>query len=191
MTGAVLAGGKSVRFGKNKALQLLDGKRLIERAVETLRPFCDPVLVIVNDISPYMDLGFTLVRDVMPHQGPLGGIYTALMFAACDWVFVKAADMPFLVPGLGWLLAGRKENCDIVVPRIGEYYEPLLALYNRRCSPHIARQLAKPGERKISSFFRHTRVRSVHEDEWRKVDPDGVSFKNVNTPDDLAGLQWT
>ncbi len=191
VTGAVLAGGRSIRFGKNKALEMLDGKRFIERAVESLRPFCDPVMVVVNEISPYMDLGFTLVQDVMPRQGPLGGIYTALMFSIDEWVFVKATDMPFCVSGLGSFMVGQREGYDIVVPRVGEYYEPLFALYNRRCAPHISRQLAKPGERKITEFFKHARVRSIREEEWRKVDPDGLSFKNVNTPEDLANLRWT
>ncbi len=188
ITGAVLAGGKSVRFGKNKALQDLRGKRFIERAVESLRPFCDPVMVIANDLELYLDLGVTLVRDIIPHQGPLGGIYTALLFSSSEWVLVKATDMPFLIPGLAASLIGAREGFDAVVPMLGDFYEPLLALYNRRCLPPIVRQLENPDERQIVRFYRKIRVNGIPEEEWRKIDPDALSFRNVNTQDDLVEI---
>ncbi len=190
MTGAVLAGGKSVRFGKNKALEVFEGMRFIERAMESLRPFCDPVIVVVNELAPYADLGVTLVRDVVPHQGPLGGIYTALLFSQSEWVMVKATDMPFLVPEMAALLVGARQGFDAVVPKSGDFYEPLLALYNRRCLPAIARQLESK-ERQIVEFYRKIKVRSIEEEEWRSIDPGGVSFRNVNTPEDLAEIRWT
>ncbi len=190
MTGAVLAGGKSVRFGKNKALEEFQGKRFVERAIESLRPFCDPVIVVVNDLAPYAELGVTLVRDVVPHQGPLGGIYTALLFSPSEWVMVKATDMPFLVPGMASLMIGAREGFDAVVPKREGYFEPLLALYSRRCLPAIARQLE--GERRqIVEFYRKIKVRSIPQEEWQGIDPGGVSFKNVNTPEDLAEIRWT
>jgi molybdenum cofactor guanylyltransferase len=191
MTGAVLAGGKSTRFGRNKALEQFGDMRFIEHAVSSIRPFCDPVLVIVNETAPYLDLGFTLVRDIVPHQGPLGGLYTALFFSIGEWVFVKATDMPFLVPELASIVIEAREGFDAVVPKLGDYYEPLLALYNRRCLPFIAQQLTNPDERQIIKFYSKIKVRSIPEGEWRKVDPEGRSFKNVNTPSDLAEFQWT
>jgi molybdenum cofactor guanylyltransferase len=191
ITGAVLAGGRSVRFGRNKALHQLGGRRFIEHAVESLSPFCDPVLVVVNEVAPYLDLGFTLVRDIIPHQGPLGGIYTALVFSINDWVFVKATDMPFLVPELASMVIEARKGFDAVVPRLDDYYEPLLALYHRRCFPIIAQQLNNPDDRQIIKFYQKIKVRSIREDEWRKVDPEGLSFKNVNTQSDLAEFQWT
>ncbi len=188
ITGAVLAGGKSVRFGKNKALQQFRGKRLIERAIESLRPFCHPILVVVNEMEPYLDMGVSLALDIIPHQGPLGGIYTALLFSPSEWVLVKATDMPFLVPELASLIIDPKEGFDAVVPKLGNYYDPLLAMYNRRCLPAIARQLGEPDKRQVIGFYRKVRIRTVTEDEWREVDPDALSFRNVNTPSDLAEI---
>jgi molybdopterin-guanine dinucleotide biosynthesis protein A len=190
MTGAVLAGGKSVRFGRNKALEAVGGKRLVERAAESLAPFCDPVMVVANDLAPYAHLGLMLVRDIIPRQGPLGGIYTALLAGGDDWLLVKATDMPFLVPELARLLIEAKEGFDAVVPMTGDRFEPLLALYSRRCLPWIVRQLDS-GERQIIRFYRHIRVRTVPEEEWRPVDPGGLSFRNVNTLQDLADISWT
>ncbi len=188
IAGAVLAGGKSLRFGKNKALEQFRGKRFIELAVESLRPFCDSVMVIVNDLQPYSFLGVRLAMDIIPHQGPLGGIYTALLFSPVEWVMVKATDMPFLVPGLASLLIGEKEGFDAVVPKLNGYYEPLLAIYNRRCLPAISRQLEQSDNRQTIGFFRKIRLKCIAEEEWRSVDPDALSFRNVNTPSDLAEI---
>lgn len=187
ITGAVLAGGRSLRFGKNKAFQQLRGKRFVDLAIESLRPFCDPVMVVVDVIEPYLDTGVMLAQDIIQRQGPLGGIYTALLFSPAEWVFVKATDMPFLVPGLACLIIDAKEGFDAVVPKLNDYYDPLLAMYNRRCLPAIAREL-EPDRRQVKGFYRKIRIRTVTETEWRKVDPDALSFKNVNTPSDLAEI---
>ncbi len=120
ITGAVLAGGKSLRFGKNKAFQQLGGKRFIDLAIESLRPFCDPVMAVVSEIEPYLDTGVMLVQDIIQHRGPLGGIYTALMFSPAEWVFVRATDMPFLVPELASMIIDAKEGFDAVVPKMND-----------------------------------------------------------------------
>ena len=129
-----------------------------------------------------------LVLDIIPHQGPLGGIYTALLFSPSEWVLVKATDMPFLVPELASLIIDAKEGFDAVVPKlVQDFYDPLLAMYNRRCLPQShansgARQA--PGHRLLPE----NKASDHSEEEWRKVDPDALSFKNVNTPSDLAEI---
>jgi molybdopterin-guanine dinucleotide biosynthesis protein A len=188
IAGAVLAGGKSLRFGKNKAFQQFKGKRFVDLAIESLRPFCDPVMLVVSEIEPYLGTEVTLVQDIIPHLGPLGGLYTALLFSPVKWVFAKATDMPFLVPELASLIIDVKEDYDAVVPKINDFYEPLFALYNRGCLPVIANQLKGPDKHKITDIYRKIRIRAVTQAEWSKVDPDGLSFKNVNTPTDLAGI---
>lgn len=189
LTGAILAGGKSLRYGTNKALVLFQGQTLISRAVESLRCFCDPVLIIANDLSPYYSLRATLIQDFIPYQGPLVGIYSALLFSPHTWVFIKATDMPFLVPGLQELMVSCIEGADIVVPEHNGRPEPLLALYSRRCLPSIAAVLGA-GERKITSFYKRVKVKLLKEEEWRSVDGEGLSFKNVNTPENLDELLW-
>ena len=189
LTGAILAGGKSLRYGRNKALETFRGESLIERAVASLSGFGDPVLVIANDVLPYLHVRATLVQDVVRDQGPLGGAFTALLFSPHDWVFLKATDMPFLVEELAKMMSSLKEGCDAVVPILNDRAEPLLALYSRRCLAPIAAVLEK-GERKVTSFYRKVKVKELPEKEWRKVDPDALSFKNVNTPENLEELQW-
>lgn len=187
LSGAVLAGGKSLRYGKNKALEVFRGKRLIDSGVETLRTLCDPVFVVANDLRDYFGVRATLVQDILPHQGPLGGIYTALLFSPHDWVFAKATDIPLLVPELIGLLFERRHGFDAVVPLYNERFEPLLALYHRRCYPVIA-EFLEGEERKVTSFYRRIKVQTLAEEKWRSVDPEAVSFKNVNTPGDWENM---
>lgn len=187
--GAVLAGGRSLRYGKNKALELFRGRALIDLAVESLRPRCRPVFVVANDLSPYYHVQATLIKDFFVSQGPLGGIFTALWFSPHPWVFMKATDMPILSSSLMELMISLRGTADVVVPLMGERREPLLALYSRKCLRPVAAALQK-GERKIVDFYGKVRVREVPEEQWRAVDPEGVSFRNVNTPQDLEQLQW-
>jgi len=187
LTGGILAGGQSRRYGRNKALEVYQGARLIDRGVHALRSFCDPVLLVANDISLYYDVKATLVRDVLSQQGPVGGIHTALLFSPNDWVFVRAGDMPFLKQELADMMLGLKEGVDAVVPICSNGYEPLCAMYHRRCLAPIA-TILDGKDRKIVSFYRKIRIRYLAEEEWRTVDPEGLSFKNINTPDDLVEL---
>ena len=189
LTGAVLAGGKSVRYGRNKALEIVQGKSLIEHAVQSLRSLCDPVLVVANDLTLYPQVRATLVQDAVRDQGPLGGIFTALLFSPHPWVLAKATDMPFLVEPLVKAMLAKREGHDVVLPILNGRPEPLLALYSRRCLPLIATTL-EMGNRKITSFFRKVRVREMAEEDWRGLDPEGLSFSNINTPENLEQLRW-
>ncbi len=130
------------------------------------------------------------MQDAIPEQGPLGGIYTALLFSPHPWILAKATDMPLLVEDLARMMLTLREGHDVVLPTLNDRYEPLLALYSRRCLAPVAAALEK-GERKIVSFFPKVRVKVLPEADWRTVDPEGLSFSNINTPQNLEQLQWT
>ena len=189
LTGAILAGGKSLRYGRNKALEVIRGKSLIEHAVASLCRLCDPVLMVANDLTLYLHLRVVLVQDAIPEQGPLGGIYTALLFSPHPWILAKATDMPLLVEDLARMMLTLREGHDVVLPTLNDRYEPLVALYSRRCLAPVAIALEK-GERKIVSFFPKVKVKVLPEADWRAVDPDGLSFSNINTPENLEQLRW-
>jgi molybdenum cofactor guanylyltransferase len=187
LTGAILAGGKSVRYGRNKAVEPFRGERMIDRALQSMRPYCDPLLVIANDLTPYYGVRAHLVLDLQPQQGPLGGILTALFYSPHEWVLVRAVDMPFLVPELVEALLDRREGSDVVVPLTGSHYEPLSALYRRSCLPAVA-QLLEERRRQVIAFYERVKVEAVPEDDWRRFDPEGLSFRNVNTQGDMREL---
>lgn len=187
LTGAVLAGGRSLRYGRNKTLEVFRGRRLVDLAVDALRGLCSPVLLIANDLAPYVEVSGCLIRDIVPYQGPLGGIYTALLFSPHEWVVVRAADMPLFVPEMVNRMVSLSVGADVVVPRSGDKFEPLFALYNRRCIPAVA-DVLQGSRRNVISFYSKVRVKHFEEDEWRCVDPEGLSFRNVNTPEDWSRL---
>src|SRR3989338_7683808 len=96
ITGVVLAGGKSLRFGQNKAFALLQGVTLIERVLNVMKTLFDDLLIVTNNPGDYSSFDVPVVSDLEPDKGPLGGIVTALHYSERDRIFVAACDMPLL-----------------------------------------------------------------------------------------------
>ena len=188
VTGIVLAGGRSRRLGRDKAVEPLGGKPLLRRVVDRLADVVDETVVIVADTEQAERIplpGSTrVVVDAYPDCGSLGGIFTGLMAASGDWGLVVACDMPFLDRRLLRHILDRRGDRDAVVPVLDGRPEPTHAAYSKACLPHIERRL-RARELKIAGFFDDVRVRLVPEAEIDAIDPDRLSFLNVNTPDDL------
>jgi len=185
MVGTVLAGGKSRRFGRDKSVEYFQGERLIERQVRTLRSLFPEVMIVTNTPELYLDLDVTIVQDIIPDRGPLGGIYTALLFAQGESIFVTAVDMPFLQPGVIRRMVELFPGHDVVVPRLGDYLEPLHGIYSPRCLAPVKRMLDRE-ELQVVRFFPSVEIAYLDEEEIRRLDPEGLSFFNINTPDDMA-----
>jgi molybdenum cofactor guanylyltransferase len=184
VTGVILAGGKSSRMGQNKALLSLGGMRLIERVVGVLRQVFSELLLVTNTAESYADLGLPMVADVFPDKGSLGGIYSAIHAASTPFSFVVACDMPFLqAPVIRYLLA-QIADCDVVIPDVHGELQPLHAVYSKACLPAILRRL-EANRLKIVGFLPEVRVRTVQEDELQPLDPDGLAFQNLNTPEEF------
>ena len=184
MVGVVLVGGMSRRYGRNKALEFFQGERLIDRQVRTVGSLFSEVLVIPNEPELYLHLDVTIVRDVIPRQGPLGGIYTGLLFAQGKSVFVTACDMPFVQPAVVRRMVQLATDYDVIVPEKIEGLEPLHAIYSSRCLPHIEKMLAD-GSLQVINFFPEVKVYRISSEEIGQLDPQGLSFFNINTPDDM------
>ena len=184
MVGVVLVGGKSRRYGRNKALEFFQGERLIDRQVRTVGSLFSEVLVITNEPELYLHLDVTIVRDVIPRQGPLGGIYTGLLFAQGKSVFVTACDMPFVQPAVVRRMMQLAADYDVVVPEKVEGLEPLHAIYSSRCLPHVEKMLDQ-GTLQVINFFPAVKVYRISSEEIGQLDPQGLSFFNINTPDDM------
>jgi molybdopterin-guanine dinucleotide biosynthesis protein A len=180
-TGAVLAGGASRRMGRDKAALILDGESLLARVVRQLSAVTRHVLVVGPRERELLVPGVRIVPDVRPGLGPLGGIYSALLAAETDLVFVAGCDMPFVRPPFVRFLLGLAEAHDVVVPRSARGTEQLHAVYSRGCLPAIAARL-EGGDPSVASLYQHVTARVVEPDEWAPYDPDGISTCNVNTP---------
>jgi len=96
METAILAGGRSSRFGANKALADWFGAPLIAAITEKARTVTEKVFIISNDEVPYRFLDIPVYPDIYPGMGPLSGLHSALSHAASNRVMVLACDMPLL-----------------------------------------------------------------------------------------------
>jgi len=186
----ILAGGQSRRLGRDKSLLELDGQPLIARTVRTLVPLSDDLVVVTNHAARYENLALPVryVPDKVRGLGSLMGLYSGLKAAHHGHALAVACDMPFLNLSLLRYMASLAQDHDVVIPRLGEFLEPLHALYGRTCLPVMAR-LLEEGRRQIIAFFPEVRARYVGEDEIDRYDPLRLSFVNVNTPQDWARVK--
>jgi molybdopterin-guanine dinucleotide biosynthesis protein A len=147
--------------------------------------------------------GARAVGDVYPGKGSLGGIFSGLQAAHEQYALAVACDMPFLSNALLRYLISLAPQADVVIPRAHESsgkgkdasrydqlavresgLQPMLAVYSKRClAPMQARLLAN--DLRIINFFDEVRVHVVEPAEVRRFDPQGLSFFNINTPEDL------
>jgi molybdopterin-guanine dinucleotide biosynthesis protein A len=186
-TGVILAGGENSRFsGKNKSLIRIDGKRVLDRIYEVFTILFDKIILVTNDPIQYMEWDFDIVTDILPFRSSLTGIHTGLFYTATPYAFFIACDLPFIKKELIEILLDSVEpNIDIVIPETSKGVEPLCSVYSERCFKPIEEQLEKKSL-KIQRIFQKVRVKRIPEDILRTIDPDLVSFSNINTPDDLA-----
>lgn len=179
----ILTGGKSSRMGRPKALLLLDGEPLIARIVRRLERLFSEIVVVASPGQELPSLPVTLVQDDVAYQGPVGGIYYGLRATTKVFAFVTSCDVPFLSPPLISYLTTQISDCDVVVPYWEGRFQPLFAVYRREVVPLLKAQLER-GELRPVSLFDKVRTREIREDEIRRFDPEGLSFLNMNTPED-------
>lgn len=185
LTIAIQAGGQSRRMKRDKGLVLLAGRPLIEHVIERVRLLGDEILITTNSPEAYTYLNLPMASDEVSGAGALAGLHTALKAAHGDKVLVMACDMPFVnLPLLQYLLEHSAE-VDIVVPCWQNVLQTLHAVYARQtCLPAIEDVLAQNLKRVIS-FYPQVRVLEITESEIIQFDPQGLSFYNVNTPEEL------
>ena len=188
VAGIVLAGGLSRRLGRDKAIEPIGGEPLIRRVIRRLSAVAPRIVVVVNSEERGRALPLppecAAAVDIYPDAGSLGGIFTGLSAADCDWGIVVACDMPFLNADLLSAMFAARAGCDAVVPTLDGRPEPTHALYSKACLPHIERRL-QAGDLKIARFFDDVNARYFAREEVDALDPERLSFFNVNTSADL------
>ena len=188
VTGVLLAGGGSRRMGRNKALMPLAGRRLVDRVLAVLGGVVDDLLMVTNSPELYADLGLRMVPDVVAGKGALGGIHSAIHHAAAPHCLVVACDMPFLNAGVLRYLVDQRAGYDVVVPNAEGRPQPLHAVYGKACLQPIARRL-ETDRLHVVGFYPDVRVREVSAQELAVFDPEGLSFRNLNTPAEFAAAE--
>lgn len=192
VTGIVLAGGRSTRFGRDKLREPYRGAPLLHHAVLALAQVCGEVLVTLapGDTRPELPKGIPLLAQHDPDegQGPLAALAAALPNVTAQTVLVVGGDMPELAqPVLLELLRALHESrADGAVLRDGGRTRPLpAALLVRRARP-VAAALVRQGERRLRTLLDALRIAAVDEETWRSLDPDGRTLFDVDSPADLG-----
>ena len=188
----VLAGGRGLRFRRDKTLETVGNIGIIQRVVFSLSFFVSNIVIVTaaKQILPrFIDYSrLRIVNDTYPGKGPLGGIYTGLTSSDSFYNLVVACDMPFLNRNLLEYMAQVANGFDLVVPRLGDMIEPLHAVYSRDCLAPIE-SLLEQGNLSVRELFRLVRVRYVEAAEIDRFDPKHLSFFNINTEADLKAAR--
>ena len=185
----VLAGGKGLRLGHDKALEIIGNRSLLQWVVFYLSFFDSDIIIVSAKEQSFPQFAdypkLRRVADTYSGKGPLGGIYTGLAASDSFHNLVVACDMPLLNQALLSYMIQLSANFDLVVPRLGDMVEPLHAVYSKTCLAPI-KYLLKQGNLKVTDLFtRLRRVRYVEAEEINRFDPKHLSFFNINTEADL------
>jgi molybdenum cofactor guanylyltransferase len=185
-TAAILAGGQGRRLGGvDKSALRVDGKTVLDRQLEALRPLSPHILIVATDMHRYREAGVPVVRDRIAGAGSLGGLYTALVEAPTERVVVMACDMPFLTAPFLARLAALGANADAAMPRDAHGLHPLCAAWQRRAAVHLRAHIDR-GQLRVLDALAGLAVVEMSAEELRRFDSDGRLLLNVNTPDDYA-----
>jgi len=183
----IQAGGESKRMGQDKALLDFLGEPLILRVINRVKAIADEIIVTTTQPENYSFLEYKLVPDIIPHRGALGGLYTALWAAQFDIAAIIACDMPFINPNL--LIAEREfltqETADLVVPETENGMEPLHAIYRKEKCLQPILEAIKTDRWRVDSWYKQVNLAPFPLKEIQKIDPDLLSFRNINTPEEL------
>ena len=185
ITGLILAGGKSTRMGgKDKALQPLNGRPMIQWVIERLRPQVATLLVNTNsDDATFAAWGYPVVADsIAGHRGPLAGLHAGMALAATPLLVCVPCDAPLLADDLvaRLLAALTKADADVAVAKTPGSLQPTFFLCRNTLRRSIEEYLAEG---------RYALRRWMARQHCVEVDfPDELPFSNINTPPELAQI---
>lgn len=192
VTGIVLAGGRARRFGRDKLLERVGDVTLLGRAIAGIAPVTtDIVVVTAPDAEPDLPEGVRQARDARAFEGPLAGCLAGLVVAAEPLVLVVGGDMPTLRPAVLELLirvlvTTTADAC--VLEQHGER-RPLPMALRTGIGTDLAGRLVAERERRLGAILDRLHVRTLTEGEWRPLDPDSATLRDIDTPEDLRDLE--
>ena len=158
VSAVILAGGRSIRFGRDKLAEPLDGRPMLDHAIDAVRPFATEILVVAApDSDPPLPDGARLIHDPVAFEGPLAGALAGLGAARGSIVLVLEHD-------------GRARPLPLVLRR-----EPALA---------TAQRLFTTGERRLRALPEALATSTIPEATWRALDPAGLTLRDIDTVED-------
>lgn len=177
----ILAGGKSSRMGTDKAILMLEGKTILQRIIDELRPAVEKIF-IVSDHPEHGKFGIECIPDKIKNSGPAGGIYTALAHCSSEKMMVVSCDMPFIKTEAVLFMLKNSKDTQITVPVFQNQLEPMFAVYSKSCLAKWA-ELIGSGTFKLQRLFEHfSQSKIVVDANPLFADP---FFMNINSTEDF------
>lgn len=179
----ILAGGENSRIDREKAFLKIGERTFIEEQVSSLKKIFNEIIIVTNNRRNFKDMDVKVVTDIVPHSGPMGGLFTGLAVSSNIHCFVIGCDMPLInLELIKFMIDEIKEN-DIVIPLSSKGKETLFAIYSINCLETIKRQIELKNL-KLIDILKYHKVRYISQKEIETYDPEGFSFFNVNSPKD-------
>jgi molybdopterin-guanine dinucleotide biosynthesis protein A len=188
----VLAGGRSSRFGSDKLATDLDGMPLLHHALKAAASACDELVVVAGRAGLSVPLPVAtasatrVVSDIADHPGPLVAIGSGARAAVARRLLVVGGDMPSLQPAvLARLVAWPAPHQGACLVLAGAPQPLPLAVERDACVAAIA-SLVAAGRRSLRDLVASLDIERVPETEWRSIDPDALSLRDVDVPGDVG-----
>jgi len=193
VSGIVLAGGRASRFGSDKLTAEFDAVPLLDRAIAAIASSCSEVIVVLAPDDerelPAAAVPVRRVFDPKRHRGPLVGLLAGLEAAREPVVLVAGGDMPTLAPdvlaSLVRALTAAEAWADAAVLVQRGVARPLPAAFRNGAATQVARRVIADGERSLVALIRGLPTRELAEAEWRGLDPDAATLRDIDRPEDL------
>ncbi len=181
---AILAGGKSKRFGEDKLKLEFQGKTFLEIIISKISSMSDDYFVVGRRL-PYIKS----CDDFFEIKASIVGIYSALKCSKYDYVLVLAGDLPLLSSDLLKYLSSKiSKDYDIIVPVVRGYYEPLVAIYSKKIMSELFKMIDS-GDLKVSNLYKKFKILEISEEKLKVYDKNLYSFFNVNNREDYKILK--
>ena len=184
LTAVVLAGGTGRRMGGGKPWRTLAGRRLVDLALARARELCPQVVVAAADCADFAELACPIVADRWPGQGPLAALATVFLDTPATSALLLPVDAPLMRPALLRRILELSPGQRAVAASGPGGVEPLMAWYSRQCLP-LAQEMVLSGERRTRLLLERVKARVLSRQEVALLDPEDLSFLNLNFPQDL------
>jgi molybdopterin-guanine dinucleotide biosynthesis protein A len=175
-------------MGRDKRFLEVGGNSVFQRTLGLLtQTFSEIIVVLAEPVDSLSVPGCKVVYDLIPNAGSLGGLYTGLMASSQPRIFAVGCDMPFLNPDVIRFMTLFDMAADVVVAELGGRFQPMHALYSRRCIPFL-KTMADQRDLKIHKLLlrEDLRVAVLGGGDLAMIESGQKSFENINTPDDWA-----
>ena len=185
-TGIILSGGLSTRLsGKNKAFIEINGQKIIENTYKIFKRLFQEIILVTNKPELYRKWNFKIVSDIFQVRSSMTGLHAGLYHARFPFAFAVACDSPFLNEKLiETVLSHITPSTYVVVPKMERGFEPLCAVYSKKCLGALETCIHDENYRIIEIFDKGPTT-LLSESLLRQSDPHLLSFFNINTPDDM------